>query len=179
MSGLDITQITPQLWTGGAITSDADVRGLVALGIDADIDCRVSPDTSIGKFSGLSDTPDSLKSHPTLKYLYDGMPDDGVAKPVAWFAKAWTFAKPILERGGVVLAHCSAGTNRGPSMCYFLLRAYMHMSANDAFALIKSKRSGAECCYRSDADRAIMALGLAPMAEVARAIDAARLLSAL
>jgi protein-tyrosine phosphatase len=95
-----------------------------------------------------------------LEEKFDGVPDDGRPKPVSWFSRAWDFAQPIFEDGGVVLLHCAAGVNRGPSMAYFLLRANWHMDGDRASALIQRQRPKAQMAYRVDVDRAIAALNL-------------------
>jgi hypothetical protein len=158
----DITQITPQLWTGGAITNEADVDQLVGAHITADIDCRLEFDDQslIQADADLPNAGPLIDAHPKIAYLFDGVADDGLPKPVSWFQKAWEFAHPILTDGGVVLAHCAAGHNRGPSMCYFLMRASGGMTSADAYALITQKRPVVTLAYRDDADKAIEALGL-------------------
>lgn len=158
----DATQITPQIWAGGAIVSDSDVRQLAEWGITADVDCRLEFDDKslIDGYNDLPPTPQSIKNHPQIAYLYNGVADDGQPKPVAWFKKTWVFAGPILANGGVVLSHCAAGVNRGPSMAYFLLRAHGKMSGAAAMALLQEKRPIVEVAYRKDADAAIVALKL-------------------
>ena len=158
----DVDQINNQLYTGGALISEDDVVAIAALGITADVDCRLEFDdySLIQGFGGLAPTPDSVKTHPAIAYLYAGVPDDGVPKPVSWFEGVWTFAKPILDGGGVVLTHCAAGVNRGPSMAHFLLRAYWKMSDADAFDLLKTHRPVVNVGYRADSNGAIVALGL-------------------
>lgn len=158
----DITRVTSQLWTGGAITTESDVDEIAEAGITADIDCRLefNDNDLILAYNKLPPTPDSLRNHPDITYLYDGTADDAEPKPVSWFAKAWTFAEPILDDGGVVLSHCASGQQRGPGMCYFLLRASGDLSGPDAWALVKSRRTLADPVYVSSADRALDALGL-------------------
>lgn len=158
----DVSKINDQLWCGGAITTDADVARIAADGITADIDCRkeFNDRSLIDDYNNLPPTPGLLKAHPRISYYFDGVADDGLPKPVSWFASAWDFAKPILDGGGVVLAHCAAGVNRGPSMAYFLLRAHWRMSPADALALVKQKRPVARVGYQADADKAITSLGL-------------------
>lgn len=159
---LDISKINGQLWCGAAISTDKDVRTIEADGITADIDCRLEFDdrSLIAGADRRAQAPQTLENHPKIAYCRDGVADDGHAKPVEWFATAWDFAKPIFESGGVVLTHCAAGVNRGPSMAYFLLRANWGAEPAAAFALIKEKRPVAQMLYRDDADRAIVHLGL-------------------
>ena len=159
---LDVSQINEQLWTGGAITTEADVQQLVDLGITADIDCRLEYDDQslIEGYEQLPNAKSILQSHSSIAYLYNGVADDGNPRPTSWFQASWVFAETVLRTGGVVLAHCAAGINRGPSTAYFLLRAYWKMSGDDAFALLRAKRPVVEVAYRHDADEAIIALGL-------------------
>lgn len=158
----DVSQITPQLWTGGAITSDADVAQLLKYGITADADMRLEFDdrSLIAGYSNLPPTPTSLKQNPTIAYLYNGVADDGQPKPVSWFADTFHWAQPLYLAGGVILCHCASGVNRGPSMTYFLMRALAKMPGDEAFALLKQKRPIVNVAYRQDADKAIAALGL-------------------
>ena len=158
----DVSQISPQLWTGGAITIEAQIAQLVKDKITADIDCRLefNDQSLITEYTNRPPTPGSLKSKThfigkKIAYCYDGVADDGQPKDTSWFEKAWTFADPEFERGGVVLAHCAAGQNRGPSMAYFLLRAHFGMERDEAFNLIKERRPVAQMIYRDDADRAL------------------------
>ena len=161
----DVSQINPQLWTGGAITIEAQVAQLVEDGITADIDCRLdfNDQSLINGYNNLPPTPGSIKSTThflgkKIAYCYDGVADDGQPKAASWFETAWKFAEPQFQAGGVVLAHCAAGQNRGPSIAYFLLRAYFRLEGDEAFNLIKEKRPVARMIYRGDADRALIEL---------------------
>lgn len=156
----DFTQINDLLWVGGAITSVTDVETIYGAGVDADIDCRQEQDDQsfVDAFSNLPPTPNHAKE--VFHYLYIGVPDDGQPKPVSWFEAAWNFAKPLFDQKISIDAHCAAGVNRGPSIGYFLLRAYWHMTGDDAFALLKQKRPQVNVAYRNDADQAITALHL-------------------
>jgi hypothetical protein len=163
-AGTSADRLNSQLWTGGAITTDQDVEKLEAAGITADIDNRLAFDDSslIDSYSDLPHTPVSMKTHPLLDYLWNGVLDDGEPKPISWFSAAWLFAKPIFDRGGVLLTHCAAGHNRGPSIAYFLLRAYWGMSPQAALDLIHTRRpeTMGDVDYAPDADAAIQQLGL-------------------
>ena len=158
----DVSQITDRLWTGGAITSAADIEYLVHLGITADADMRLEFDDQsiLDHYGNLPNAGHAVEASPKIAYLYNGVADDGQPKPASWFGKTWDWAKPILDADGVVLCHCAAGINRGPSMTYFLMRAYLGMSGDAAYELIVQQRPIAEVGYRKDADEAIVALGL-------------------
>jgi hypothetical protein len=59
-----------------------------------------------------------------LVYLHDPTLDNGLPKPVLWFEPAIAFALTALcAPGNVVYVPCDAGVNRGPSMCYAIMRA--------------------------------------------------------
>ena len=146
----DFTFITARLATGAAIDGPEDVDELVAVGITHVIDCRFE----------FEDTP-LLASHPSMSYLYNGVPDDGEPKGADWFAKSIEFALPALGLPRTkVYAHCAAGVYRGPSTAYAILRA-LGLSADDAEALIRRGRPVAELIYKQDADIAVASLGYA------------------
>jgi protein-tyrosine phosphatase len=147
---MDVTQINSQLWTGAGVNSAIDVQQIIADGIGADLDCRILDDASFITQVVTSGYP----------YLYDPTEDDGQPKPVAWFATAWSWSLPLLQKGTVILCHCDAGVNRGPSQAYFHLRAFWKMTGDDAFALLRAKRPIVQVAYRTYADQAITALGL-------------------
>ena len=138
--------VTPRLSTGGALGGPADVDLLSAAGITHVIDCRTEFDDG------------SLLAQ-RFHYLYDPTADDGQTKPPAWFQPGIAFALQALSQpGSRVYAHCAAGVNRGPSMCYAIMRA-LGWSGMDASNTIKSARPQALIHYSGDADAAIMSLG--------------------
>jgi hypothetical protein len=140
--------VTARLATGGALTRPADVDRLVATGVSHVIDCRAEFD----------DGPILAQR---LHYLYDPTDDDGQPKPVSWFQPGIAFALQALALPQTrVYVHCAAGVNRGPSMCYAIMRAF-GWSAADAVSTIKAGRPQAGIRYSQDADRAIAQLGYA------------------
>jgi protein-tyrosine phosphatase len=137
--------ITPRLATGGALTGPADVDALQAAGITHVIDCRVEFD-------------DGTLLAQRFRYLYDPTPDDGNPKPPSWFQPGIAFGLQALSQpGNRLYAHCTAGVNRGPSMCYAIMRAFGWSSA-DAMSTIKTARPVAQVRYSNDADAAIVTL---------------------
>jgi len=140
--------VTPRLATGGALSGPPDVDVLAAAGITHVIDCREEFD-------------DGTLLAPRFHYLYDPTVDDGQTKPPAWFQPGIAFALQALgQPGNRVYAHCAAGVNRGPSMCYAIMRA-VGWPAADALATIKSARPQAQVRYSGDADTAVVSLGYA------------------
>jgi dual specificity phosphatase 3 len=138
--------VTARIATGGALSGPPDVAILKAAGITHVIDCRVEFD----------DGPLLAQS---FHYLYDPTADDGLTKPPTWFQPGIAFALTALSQPvNRVYAHCAAGVNRGPSMCYAIMRAF-GWPGIDAISTIKAGRPQAGIAYSSDADKAIVALG--------------------
>lgn len=138
--------ITPRLATGGALTGPGDIDALAAIGITHVIDCRAEFD-------------DGALLAQQFHYIYDPTADDGQTKPPTWFQPGIAFAlQALCQPGNRVYAHCAAGVNRGPSMCYAVMRA-LGWAAADAMATIKSARTVAQVRYAGDADNAVASLG--------------------
>jgi len=139
--------ITNRVATGGRIETVQDVQTLVDAGITHIIDCRAEFD----------DAP-LLVNFPTIKYLWNGVNDDGKPKPVDWFQRSIEFALPALAApGNKVYVHCAEGVNRGPSTTYAILRA-QGLQFWAAELMIRFHRPIALMIYRHDADAAIVAL---------------------
>lgn len=145
----DYNLVTDRLAVGAALTSQADVAQLLEAGITAVIDARVEfDDTALFAGSGIG-------------VLWAPTADDGQHKDPAWFAVGIEFALPLLARPGQrCLCHCAAGVNRGPSMCYALLRAW-GLRPDQAEGLIRSVRPQVGLAYKTDADAAVIQLGYA------------------
>ena len=140
--------VTPRLATGAALSGPPDVDALAAAGITHVIDCRTEFDDG------------SLLAQ-RFHYLYDPTADDGQPKPTTWFQPGIAFALQALSQpASRVYAHCAAGVNRGPSMCYAIMRA-LGWSASDAAGTIKTARPVAQIRYIPDADAAVVSLGYA------------------
>lgn len=138
--------ITARLATGGALTAAGDVDILAAAGITHVIDCRAEFD-------------DGPLLAQRFHYLYDPTLDDGQPKPASWFQPGIAFALQALSLAtNRVYAHCAAGINRGPSMCYAIMRAF-GWPATDALNTIKAGRPKALVAYSVSADQAIVSLG--------------------
>lgn len=138
------------LATGGALDqSGPDPDALWAAGIRAIIDCQLEYD----------DGPLLIK-HPGMKYIWLPVSDDGQPKAFSWFEAGYDFAylqiHPVVVRDeiGITYAHCAAGINRGPSMCYFLLRSLWGLDPAAAELAIRAVRPQVGIAYKADADRA-------------------------
>jgi hypothetical protein len=139
--------ITTRLATGGALLEPASIATLSLGGITALINTQAERDDS-----ALVDG---------FVYVWNGVADDGLAKPVSWFETSIQFGLSVLARPGQrVYVYCGAGSNRGPSTAYAILLA-MGLEQNLALDLILAGRPGAQVAYRGDAERAVVELGYA------------------
>ena len=87
-----------------------------------------------------------------LEYLHLGIDDAGQRVPDEWFDEGVRFALEAVEAGGVVLAHCHMGINRGPSMGFAVLLA-LGWDAVEALDAIHAARPIAFLAYAEDALR--------------------------
>jgi protein-tyrosine phosphatase len=119
--------VTERLIVGGEISSKADVDQLVAEGITHVIDMREEFDD------------DTLNDH-RITILWLPQVDDGTMRPLGQYRKGIQFALPALSSANTkVFCHCSAGLNRGPTMCYAILRAF-GLPPEEAISRIREAR---------------------------------------
>ena len=85
-----------------------------------------------------------------VDYLHLGIDDDGQRVPGEWFDEGVGFAVKAIEDGGVVLAHCHMGINRGPSMGFAVLLA-LGWGVDEALDAIHAARPIAFIAYAEDA----------------------------
>lgn len=162
----DISRITTRLWCGAALTTAQDVEDVCAAGVTHIIDCRLEFDDQslVDGYNqaDLGPTASALKHRPELHYLYNGVADDGQPKPVEWFAKSIGFALSALGTPyAVVLTHCAAGVNRGPSAAFAVLLA-QGWTSDVALQLLRQHRPVAQVAYAGDAMTAVRMLGYVP-----------------
>jgi len=140
------TQLTDQLWIGGELdrydhdAAVAQVDELIDAGIDTIIDCRIE----WGDIDWVTD------AYPQIDYLSVGVEDAGYLMPDEWFDDGLTYALDQISQGHVVLSHCQAGINRGPSMGFLILIA-QGWDAIDALELIRRHRPIARVAYAEQA----------------------------
>lgn len=93
---------------------------------------------------------DLWEHFPEVDYLWDGIDDAGQRVPARWFERITDWADAAIETGGIVLAHCHMGINRGPSAGFAILlrRGWDPVDALDA---IRSARPIAVVAYAEDA----------------------------
>ena len=87
-----------------------------------------------------------------VEYLHLGIDDDGQRVPGKWFDEGVGFAVEAIESGGVVLAHCHMGINRGPSRGFAVLLA-LGWDVAEALDAIHAARPIAFIAYADDALR--------------------------
>ncbi|WP_162529693.1 dual specificity protein phosphatase family protein [Nocardioides caldifontis] len=140
--------VTPYLAVGGdldTLAHDVAVGQLDELrsaGISHVIDVRVE----------WSDEEWVRERHADVEYLHLGIDDAGQRVPDEWFDTGVSFAREAVESGGVVLAHCHMGINRGPSMGFAILLA-SGWDAREALDAIHAARPIAFVAYAEDALR--------------------------
>lgn len=141
------SKVTDQLWIGGDLsTYDQELAGaelaeLVEHGLTHILDARAE----------WSDEEHVAREQPQLSYFWRGIPDLGQPVPGAWFDAVVGYAMAALEDpDAVVLAHCHAGINRGPSAGFAILLAQGH-DPIEALELIKAERPIVMVAYAEDA----------------------------
>jgi hypothetical protein len=143
----DVSAVTDQLWVGGDLaTYDADLASaqlaeLVGRGLTHVLDCREE----------WSDELFVDAEQPQLTYRWCGIADLGQPVGADWFDEVTGFAlEALADPGHVVLAHCHAGINRGPSAGYAVLLA-QGWDPVEALEEIRSVRTFAVMAYAEDA----------------------------
>jgi protein-tyrosine phosphatase len=140
--------VTPYLAIGGDLDTMApdvalgQLRELGDVGITHVIDVRVE----------WSDEEWVREHRADVEYLHLGIDDAGQRVPAAWFDEGVAFATEAVDAGGVVLAHCHMGINRGPSMGFAILLA-TGWDAGEALDAIHAARPIAFVAYAEDALR--------------------------
>ncbi|MDQ0376000.1 protein-tyrosine phosphatase family protein [Cellulomonas humilata] len=140
------SQLTANLWIGGDFeVTDPDlaalqVAELVAAGLSDVVDLRLEWD----------DEDWFARRWPALEYRWLGVDDAGQRMPGQWFDEGVGLILSRIEAGGVVLAHCHMGINRGPSMGFAVLLA-QGWDAIEALDVIREARPIAYVGYAEDA----------------------------
>ena len=122
------TQITPELWLGGAPSYQRDLDALLVLGITAVLDVRAERDAPAA----------FLAEHGIASQQYR-VPDTAVPGPdiltdaVAWIG-AW------IAEGRVVYIHCAKGRGRSATVLAAYLMKTDGLSFDAVEALLRSKR---------------------------------------
>jgi hypothetical protein len=137
--------VTPFLAVGGDL-ADHDaiaVRQSVELVVDGGV-------THILDVRQEADDSDWWASVEEVRYLWAGIDDAGQRLPAQWFDRITRWATEAISSGGVLLAHCHMGINRGPSAGYAVLLA-LGWDPVDALAAIRAARPIANIWYAEDA----------------------------
>lgn len=140
------SQLTTQLWVGGQLSATSptlaqqQLTELLNHGIDAIIDTRWEGD----------DIDWVTTAHPQIDYLHIGVEDAGLRMPDEWFDAGTSYAADRIAKGDVVLSHCQAGINRGPSLGFAILLT-QGLDPIEALDLIRTNRPIARVGYAEDA----------------------------
>lgn len=123
------SQVTPQLWVGGAPTYGRDFEALLALGITAVMDLRAerTADPAFFEANGIAHRQYSV-------------PDVTVPGPeILTDAVAWIDEQ--LADGRTVLIHCAKGRGRSATVLAAYLMRERGMTFDEASRLLRSKRA--------------------------------------
>jgi hypothetical protein len=137
--------VTPQLLVGGDLSFEESMaRGqlqeLVASGVTHIVDVRVEA----------NDARLVAQLAPEVGYLHHGIDDAGQRVAAEFFDTTVGFAVEAIEGGGVVLAHCHMGINRGPSLGFAIL-LHQGWDPVEALTAIRAAREIAYVDYAGDA----------------------------
>ena len=125
--GISFNFVTERIAVGGGISCKADVSQIVTAGITHVIDMCAQFD-------------DHALNDSRITTLWLPQVDDGEMRPPGHYLKGIQFAFTALALPNTkVFPHCTAGINRGPTMCYALLRAF-GLPQSEAIARIRTAR---------------------------------------
>lgn len=141
----DVDVVADGLATGGDLHAEVEVAigeiaALVEMGVTHVLDVREE----------WSDQELVAHHAPQITYVHLGVDDAGQRLPDAWFDAGLAVAADAEAAGGLLLAHCHMGVNRGPSMAFAVLleRGIEPVTALDA---IRTARPVAAVGYAADA----------------------------
>ena len=122
------TEVTPQLWLGGAPAYDRDYQALLDLGIDAVVNIRAERDDDV----------DFYREH-DIRYVRFSVPDVQVPDE-EMLTEATDWIAEQTADGRVVLVHCAKGRGRSATLLAAYFMREQGMTFDEAFALMKGKR---------------------------------------
>lgn len=122
------SQITPELWLGGAPTYRRDYRRLLELGIGAVVNIRAERADDIAFYA----THD-------IRHVRYWIPDTDVPDP-ATISHAVAWIKAQVAAGRVTLVHCAKGRGRSAALLAAYLMAERGLTFEQAHALLRAKR---------------------------------------
>lgn len=122
------TQITPELWLGGAPTTQRDYDVLLKHGIKAVVDIRAERRDD-----------EAFYTREGIAYLHINILDMGVPNS-ADLTQSTAFIRENVEQGNIVLIHCAKGRGRSAVTMAAYLMKYHEMNFDEAVAFMKSKR---------------------------------------
>ena len=122
------TQMTPELWLGGAPTTVSDYHFLVDHGIKAVVDVRAERHDD-----------EAFYARQGISYLHVNVLDMLVPTS-ADLTQSTAFIRKQVEQGNPVLIHCAKGRGRSAVTMAAYLMQYHGMNFDEAVAFMKAKR---------------------------------------
>lgn len=141
--------VTGQLVVGGDL-APRDLRALQQLAELADAGVTHIVDVRLEHSDEALVAAYAAECGSEIGYLHHGVDDRGQRIPAEWFERGVQFALRAISAGGIVLAHCHMGINRGPSLGFAVLLA-QGWDPVEALSAIRGARPIAYIDYADDA----------------------------
>jgi protein-tyrosine phosphatase len=122
------SQVTPQLWVGGAPDFPRDYQFLLDHGISAVVNIRAEREDDVDFYA-----------HHNIHYITFKIPDVAAPDPET-IEQAVTWMEQEATSAGVIMVHCAKGRGRSATLAVAFLMTDQGMNLDQAIDLLESKR---------------------------------------